>query len=375
MGRLRGRCRTWLRPVAKRYPCLGRCLLELDWRVERYLATASRVLPTIIRPDPRQIHIAVTSHCNLSCSGCRYGRDFMPRSQLPWQVVRGALDDAKEFGVSGVRFYGGEPLLHPDLPKMVGHSAGLGLDTYVNTNGMLLEEKFDALYEAGLRCLTIGYYGTGAGYDAYVNRPGSYRRLEAGIAAIRKRYDNEIDIRINWLMMRPSCRREEFLAAWDFAVRYNCRMQIDLIQYSLPYFSEGPDRRLQFTPQDRAAIEEVVDEIIRRKVERPDIIRHELPGLRSIPEWLLKGPGMEVPCNAGQMLWIGPDGTVQLCYVTFKLGDLRHQRLRNMFFSDSHVKAGRDAFALDCPNCHCGYDTRVLKHKPSYERFRRPSAH
>jgi len=169
--------------------------------------------------------------------------------------------------------------------------------------------------------------------------------------------------------MRPSCSREDFLAAWSFAKRYGLRIQIDLVHYSLPYFTEGPDRELQFRPEDRAAIEEVVEEIIRRKQEHPQMISHELPGLRSIPDWLLKGPDMKVPCNANQMLWIGPDGTVQLCYVTFKLGNLHDNRLRDLLFKDAHRKAGQDACALKCPNCHCGYDTRVRNHGPSLSQY------
>jgi cyclic pyranopterin phosphate synthase len=76
-----------------------------------------------------------------------------------------------------------------------------------------------------------------------------------------------------------------------------------------------------------------------------------------------------VPCDRNKLIWIGADGTVQLCYVTFKLGNLHEKRLRDMLFTREHVAAARDAFALKCPNCHCGYDTRTLGHGPTRRQY------
>jgi len=153
--------RRWFRPTLKQFPPLWQALVRADAQLERHRTAAARALPTLIRPSLRQIHMAITAHCNLRCTGCRYGRDFMPNSQLPLPIVRQALDDAAVAGAWSIRFYGGEPLLHKDLPKMVRHATDLGLPTYVTTNGMLLEQKFEELYDAGLRNLTLGYYGTG----------------------------------------------------------------------------------------------------------------------------------------------------------------------------------------------------------------------
>ena len=127
--------------------------------------------------------VAVTANCNARCVGCRYGRDFMPGHQLGWEMTRDLLDDARAGGVSWVRFYGGEPLLHPDLPKMVAHARKVGMLPYVTTNAILLGKKFDELYAAGLRDVTVGFYGVGDAYDTYVQRPGTLpqgRSLDRG---------------------------------------------------------------------------------------------------------------------------------------------------------------------------------------------------
>lgn len=79
----------------------------------------------------------------------------------------------------------------------------------------------------------------------------------------------------------------------------------------------------------------------------------------------MNSPAMRVPCDRHHLIWVGPDGTVQLCYVTFKLGNLHDKRLSEIVFTPTHTKAARDAFALNCPNCHCGFDKCVLAHGPS----------
>ena len=311
----------------------------------------------------------MTSACNLRCVGCRYGRDFMPNQQLPWQIVRPLLDDARQAGMWSVRFYGGEPLLHQDLAAMVQHSVSLGMRPYVTTNAILLEKKIDELYRAGLRDLTVGFYGVGAGYDRYVQRVDQFARVEAGIDAVRSRYGAEVNLRINWLLRRQTCTLEDLRATWEFAERYQLSMQIDLIHYSLPYFSEGPDRCLQFTPEDADAIDRVTAELVALKQRYPERITQSLAGLRSIPDWLLKGPNMKIPCDSYQMLWVGADGTVQVCYVTFKLGNLHAARLSTMLLTSRHAEAARNCFSLNCPNCHCHYDTRIQKHGPSLKRY------
>ena len=240
---------------------------------------------------------------------------------------------------------------------------------YITTNAILLDRKIDALYSAGLRTMNIGFYGVGAKYDDYVHRQKIFGRMEAGIAAVRDRYGMDVNMRINWLLMRPSCNLDDLDAACRFAAKYRLRIQLDLVHYSLPYFSEGPDRELQFRQEDRPAIDAVVANLLRRQREQPDLFTHSPAVTSSVPDWLLKGPKMAVPCDANKLVWVGADGTVQLCYVTFRLGNLHQQRLRDMLFSEKHCAASRDAFQLKCPNCHCGFPTRIENHAPSARKY------
>src|SRR4029077_2777434 len=86
-------------------------------------------------------------------------------------------------------------------------------------------------------------------------------------------------------------------------------------------------------PEDRPAIELVVDELLRLKQSRPELNQQSAMALRSIVDWTLKGRQMEVPCDRYKLIWIGADGTVQMCYVTFKLGNLHENRLADVVYA------------------------------------------
>ena len=354
-----------LAPHLRKHPHLKEAGKSLDLYADILRHSAASVLPAIIEPDPREIYITLTANCNLRCMGCRYGRDFMPGAQLSWPVVRDLLDDCKEAGIRNVRLYGGEPLLHKDLVRIVEHCVSLGLNPWLTTNGILLREKIDELYRAGLRTVHPGYYGTGEEYDRYVQRKEKYSRLESGVAYVRERFGMSVKLALGWVLMRPTCNIAAVHKTWEFAERYTAPIGVSLVHYSLPYFTEGPGGELQFQPEDRPAIETVVAELLRLKRLRPELIQQSEMALRSVPDWLLKGPNMNVPCDRYRLLWIGADGTVQMCYVTFRLGNLHEKRLRDMLFTPEHRQFARDAFALRCPHCHCSYHNRIETHMPS----------
>ena len=169
--------------------------------------------------------------------------------------------------------------------------------------------------------------------------------------------------------MRPTCNLTSLHDVWELAKEFHAPIGVSLIHYSLPYFTEGPEGQLQFRPEDRAAIDEVVAELLRLKKLRPELIQQSASAIRSIPDWLLLRSQMRIPCDRYKLIWVGADGTVQLCYVTFKLGNLNEKRLADILFTPEHKQASRDAFQLKCPNCHCSYHRRVELYPVSRLRY------
>jgi MoaA/NifB/PqqE/SkfB family radical SAM enzyme len=367
---MRSRVMRVLRPHLDRRPAIKAVLKDYDLKLSRAQHSIARWVPSVIRPEPRQLTIAVTAHCNLRCLGCGYGRDFMRGHSLSLQLTREILQDARQAGINKVKFYGGEPLLHRDLPAMIAHAVQLGLDVYVNTNGTLLRHKIDDLYASGLRLLAVGFYGSGAEHGVYTQRGDSFRRLEAGIKTVREKYYDEVELQLNFVVMAHTCTVAAARAAWDFAKHYNMFFHVDLVNPNIPFFN--PSRGgLEINQHHKPQVIEMTEELLRLKKKEPARFVDPIEFLRSIPDWLLKGPDMRVPCDAYQLVWIGADGTVQLCDTALPIGNIRERPLREILFSEAHEKAARDAFCLNCPQCLCKIESRILKDAPSMYRYRR----
>ncbi|KMS50355.1 hypothetical protein V474_20840 [Novosphingobium barchaimii LL02] len=342
---------------------------------ERMISSAASAWPSLLRANTEKITIAITAHCNLRCQGCKYGRDFMPGSQLPLQTVRELLEDAAAAKVPAVRLYGGEPLLHPDVVEMVNISKKLGVGCYMTTNGLILDRKIEALHAAGLRKVTIGYYGENGAFDEYVQRPGRFDRLVESLTNTRKKFGpEELDIQFNFLLSRRSANIEAVNEMVAFADRFQASIHVDVVHYSLPYFQEGPERELQFRPEDRPAVDLVINHLLKLKRARPSLLTESEVALASFADWALEQENMRIPCDARKLLWVGADGSVMLCYVTFPLGNLHDKRLNQILYTEQHHEAARDAFKLNCPNCHCEAGSRVEKHGPSLKKYTKDAA-
>ena len=328
----------------------------------------SQVVPGLISPTPRQLTIAVTAFCNLRCIGCNYGRDFMHGQQLSWRALKGAIDDAKWAGIETVRFYGGEPLLHPRLADAVRHAAESGLTPYITTNGLLLRQKIDSLYDAGLRLVTIGFYGEEEHYDAYTQRPGRYRLLHESLSYLRANYGRELELQLNFVLIKSSGTVRALDEAWQFARKFDMHLHVDLANTSAPFF-DTTGQSLGFDESDRAALNDIAARLLELKRQYPRLVVHSEAFLASIPDWVILGRDMRVACDAYQMVWIGADGTVQLCDVTFPLGNINVTPLKDILFTPEHGEAAQRAFKLDCPNCTCKVETRIQNSFKSYRKY------
>ena len=293
----------------------------------------------------------------------------MKQQKLSLESVQQVLEDASKMYVTNIMFYGGEPLMHPGLPEMIKKTVACQMAPQMTTNGVLLKEKIDGLYEAGLRNIGIGFYGVGDAYDKYVAKPGSFERLDKSLAYVREQYGDSVNLTICWLLNAKSCTVKSLEEAWAFTEKYDCRFNVSLADHSIPYFTYGQDGDLEFTESDSVRLNWVVEKMLQYKKEQPERFSMSLPSIRSIPDWFRLGKDMPVPCNAYRRIWIAADGSVQLCNVTFKLGNINEQRLSEILNTREHKKAVQDAFKLNCPNCNCGYAARIDEHGASLRLY------
>ena len=82
----------------------------------------------------------LTLRCNARCSFCDLWQKSNPTLADP-QAVLSNLRQLPAAGVRIVDFTGGEPLLHPDLPRFLKAAKKLRLITTVTTNGLLYPQR------------------------------------------------------------------------------------------------------------------------------------------------------------------------------------------------------------------------------------------
>ena len=136
----------------------------------------------------RNLRLSVTDRCNLRCQYCMPEEEYvwLPREDLlTFEEIRELVDMFSELGVDKVRLTGGEPLLRKDLPTLVSMLADNSRlhDLAMTTNGILLTEHAQALYDAGLHRVTISLDTLRPERFKRLTRRDAHRKVLQGIQA------------------------------------------------------------------------------------------------------------------------------------------------------------------------------------------------
>jgi cyclic pyranopterin phosphate synthase len=136
------------------------------------------------------LRISVTDRCNLRCSYCMPEEVvFMDRAELlTFEEIAHFVRVAVPLGIDKIRLTGGEPLMRRDLPKLVALLAEVpGIkDIGLTTNGILLAEHAQALYDAGLRRINISLDTLNPDRFRQLARREGLDRVLEGIAAAKR---------------------------------------------------------------------------------------------------------------------------------------------------------------------------------------------
>src|SRR5882724_5749511 len=105
------------------------------------------------------LRISVTDRCNLRCTYCMPEEVvFLDKGELlTFEEMTHFVRVAAPLGIDKIRLTGGEPLMRKGLPALVAMLAAVpGIrDIGLTTNGLLLADQAQALYDAGLRRINI----------------------------------------------------------------------------------------------------------------------------------------------------------------------------------------------------------------------------
>ncbi len=103
------------------------------------------------------MRISLTDNCNLRCSYCMPEGKISDIHYLPVETVLKCVESAVCLGITNFRLTGGEPLIYPDIEKLITKIRNVSGVNFIGitTNGVFLSEKADVLKMAGTDSINV----------------------------------------------------------------------------------------------------------------------------------------------------------------------------------------------------------------------------
>jgi MoaA/NifB/PqqE/SkfB family radical SAM enzyme len=141
---------------------------------------------------PICLYLEVTNRCNLLCTTCpRTYEELEPPADMSWDLFTSIIDQAPSLEravLHGV----GEPMLVPELPRMVAYLKERGVYVLFNTNGTALSERNGrALIGAGLDELRVSLDASNRESFKAIRGRDYFGRIVRNVRAFRELQDRE----------------------------------------------------------------------------------------------------------------------------------------------------------------------------------------
>jgi radical SAM protein with 4Fe4S-binding SPASM domain len=304
-------------------------------------------------PLPTELQVEVTGACNLACKMClvRY-RPKLGRREgaMCFHTFKALVDELPH--VEKVTLQGlGEPLLAPDLFRMIEYASARGIRMGFNSNGTLLtRERAERLVDAGLDWLHVSLDGaTAATYEAI--RHGARfdvvtRNIRSLVSVLRERRAERPTVQVVFVAMRRNVRElpalVRLLAEWGVE-----RLWVQNLSHSFgdtdPSGAYADIR--EFAARDALWADEDKEEAARIFAETAELAaglglelrlpRLEEPPARPRP---LGTPGCHWPFESA---YVTHDGKVQPCCMVMGsdrvvLGDVGQERFGAVWTSEAY---------------------------------------
>jgi MoaA/NifB/PqqE/SkfB family radical SAM enzyme len=240
---------------------------------------------------PVSAQLVVTRRCNLSCSYCNEYDDFS--APVPADDLEKRIGRLAEMQTAIITLTGGEPLLHPELGRIISTIRQGGILASLLTNGTLLTpERIQMLNRAGLDQLQIS-----------IDQVSPDRNSRKCLQVLEKKLRilneyAEFDVNINTVLGGPLNHPQEALAIACRARQLGFSGTVGLIH-------DGTGQAIPLTPEQR----EIQKKIIALNKPFYSFARYD-----RFQENLVEGRPNEWHCRAGsRYLYVCEDGKVHLC--------------------------------------------------------------
>lgn len=282
--------------------------------------------------------------CNLHCIGCSIERHTGKlKDRLP---LERCLEAVEVSGAPIVSICGGEPLIYPELPELVGGIIGRKRHVYLCTNALLADEKlFDAIPPHRRLTVNVHLDGMRETHDFVCDKEGVFDKAVRMVAEAKSRGYHVIT---NTTVFKET-RIEEIEELCELLTG----LGIDGMLISPGYQYESVDRDIFLTRQDMQEKFQHVLEISRRY------------RLTSTPMFLEFAAGLrEYQCSPWSTVTFTPLGWKGPCYLIGK----SHTWSWDEFWNGTDWEYWESRSDRLCQNCamHSGFEASVVRELPKH---------
>lgn len=243
------------------------------------------------RYNPLLAQVVVTRRCNLACGYCNEYDDFSP--PVPTADLLARVDHLAALNTASITFTGGEPLLHPDLDRVIRAARDHGMIVTIITNGFRLTrdwiERFNA---AGLQGMQISIDNLEP--DAVSMKSLASVKGKLALLAEHARFK----VNVNSVLGVTGERTEDVVTVAETAAKYG-------LQHSVGVLHDHTGMLKPLSPEQMRAYAQVT------KIS-PSVVH-------SLNYWLFQGNLMhgrtnDWKCRAGaRYLYVDENGKVHWC--------------------------------------------------------------
>jgi MoaA/NifB/PqqE/SkfB family radical SAM enzyme len=166
--------------------------MQAPFDPRRYHESVSAERTETAQRLPVCLYLEVTNRCNLLCTTCpRTYEELEPPADMNWDLFTSIVDQVPTLAravLHGV----GEPMLVPNLPRMVRYLKDRGVYVLFNTNGTVLSERNGrALIEAGLDELRVSLDASNRESFKAIRGRDYFGRIIRNVRAFRELQERE----------------------------------------------------------------------------------------------------------------------------------------------------------------------------------------
>jgi len=305
----------------------------------------------LVDMPPQYMMMKITNYCNSDCVYCKHARsraDKEQKQEIPLGNLEKIIDDAAALGVRAISLSGGEPLVRNDIEQIVRRITAHRIVPALLTNGCLLKERAQSLYESGLRYFVISLDSLDE-HDYFAQRRTPLTPVLEGIEAVRRLMEKDESVRLH---ITPVITAKN-IGQMEDMVRHFSAKGIS-VQFS-PYHRFTSHMRDELAEFDADEANRVTDRLIEMKREGY-LIANSIAFLRHFKAFMNEGKILPdgYSCLAGYAtVYVDAYENVLPCWSgSFApVDNLKDNSLSDIWYGEKYTELRKRMAQCRCPGC------------------------